>query len=468
MRPFFHSVRFRLACWYGLVQAVVLVVFWLLLYGTARYQGLHHHDESLREAANTVISILERQPDCATLTPDQVTDLRRLNRLVLIHELGAKGEVFYRSPDLDPALLPPPESEFRDLLARKESFETLQHESDALRVYSVAYTSHAGRRGVVRVVDSLGNVPEFLATLRRTLFLVVPFSLLFLSFAGYWLAGRALRPVDELTRLAQQIGATNLSRRLPIPRTKDELGRLVDTFNQMIGRLESSFEAMRRFTSDASHELRTPLTIMRNALDVALGRERTPESYRTVLTDLLDEVHRMSRMVEGLLFLAGAEAGNLDFERRPLRADLLAADVVETMKPLAEAESIVLSSEDTGPTELVGDEKWLRQMLYNLVDNAIKHGGAAGRIVVSTASRGGWVEVRVRDTGPGIAPEEHPHLFERFYRVDRSRGRGTGGTGLGLATALWIAKSHGGDIKVESELGRGATFCIVLPAGAHQ
>ena len=377
---FLHSLRFRLTCWYSAVLAVVLVSFGVALYGAVRYQSLHHHDDSLQAAARTVISILGRQPDCATLTSDQISDLGRLDRLVLVHELAGAGQIFYRSPDLDPDLLPHDEAEVRQLLSRPESFGTLETATGALRVYSVRYTSRMGRQGVVQVMDSLGNVREALNILRWALVLLVPLSLLVAGAGGYWLAGRALQPVDGVTRLAREIGATNLSRRLPSPRTDDEFGRLVNTFNQMIARLEGSFESKSRFTADASHELRTPLTIMRGSIDVALGRDRTSEEYRRVLAAILEEVERMTRIVEDLLFLARADAGNLELQREPLKLGELAAEVVEAMAPLAHAQNVTLSFDLVDSVELSGDERWLRQMLYNLVDNAIKYSGSAGRV----------------------------------------------------------------------------------------
>ena len=309
---FFHSVRWRLTSWYSAILASVLISFGVILYWAVRYQSLHHHDDSLRSATRSVISILGRQPDCATLTPDQIADLERLDRLVLVHELAGQGQVFYRSQGLDPALIPHDQAEFRALLSRLESFQNLETSNGTLRIYSVRYTTRIGRQSVVRVMDSLGNVHEALATLRWALLVMVPFSLLVAGAGGYWIAGRALRPVDEVTRLAREIEATNLSRRLPVPRTQDELGRLVETFNQMIDRLENAFDSMRRFTADASHELRTPLTIMRGAIDVALSRNREIAEYQQTLTTLLEEVERLTQIVEALLFLARSEAEGLE------------------------------------------------------------------------------------------------------------------------------------------------------------
>ncbi len=467
MSPFFRSVRFRLTLWYSAILGLVLVLFALVLYATVRYQLLHHHDDGLRETARSVVSILEREPDCVHLTTPQVADLGRLDRLVLIHEMAGQGHVFYRSPDLDPRLLPRGQAELRELLSRSASFETLDGPSGLLRVYSVRYTSNVGRQGVVRVMDSLGDAREGLSFLRWSLLGMVPLALLVSGAGGYWLAARALRPVDQVTRLAREIGARNLSLRLPAPDTDDELGRLVATFNQMIDRLQSSFESMQRFTADASHELKTPLAALRVAIDVALSRERSGEEYRRSLTALSEAVERMTGVVDDLLLLARADAGSLPLEREPLRLDELVADVAAALEPLAESRGVRLAAETPSAVTIAGDERWLRQMLYNLIDNAIKYSGEGGSVRVGLEAVDGAARVSVADTGPGIPVEDQGRLFERFYRADQSRARGTagttGGAGLGLAIALWVARSHGGDIQVESRPGEGSVFRVVLP-----
>lgn len=468
MMRFVHSVRFRLTCWHSAILASVLVSFGVVLYGTVSYQILHHHDDALKEVSRSVVSILGRQPDCATLTADQIHDLGRLERLVLVHDLAGKGQVFYRSPDLDPSLTPRDETQFRELLSQRESFQTVQTSHGDLRIYSVRYTTSAGRLGVVRVMESLGNVHEALATLRWALFAMVPFSLLIAGIGGYWIAGRALRPVDEVARLAREIEATNLSRRLPAPKSDDELGSLVDTFNQMIGRLEGAFESMRRFTADASHELKTPLTIMRTAIEVDLGRDRTAEEHRRTLRSLLQEVEGMSRIVGNLLFLARVDAGSLGIERKRVCLDEIAGEVVEAMRPVAEAHGVELSLRRSEPVPVLGDERWLRQMLCNLVDNGILHGGSKGKVEISLEGRDGWAVLSVQDSGPGISKEDRTRIFERFYRADNARACEGGGAGLGLPIAVWVAQSHGGSLTVDSEVGRGSVFRVALPIGPRR
>ena len=462
MPTFVHSIRFRLTCWYSAILAVALIGFSGILYGFVRYQSLHHHDDSLRSVAADVVSILSRQPDCVHLTPGQMSDLGRLDRLVLLHELEGMGQVFYHSPGLDPAFLPRTEAEVQQLLSEPESFRTVKTPGRMLRVYSLRYRTQSGRLGAVRVVDSLGNLEESFGTLRWSLFFLIPLSMLIAGSGGYWLANRALRPVDHLIRLAREIEATNLSRRLPAPRTQDELGRLVDTFNQMISRLEGAFELMRRFTADASHQLQTPLTVMRSTVEVAIERPRTPENYRRILADIHEEILRMSRLVGDLLLLARADAGSLEFQRGAIQLDELIAEAVDAMRPLAEARGVDLRLDLHEKLRIAGDERWLREMLHNLIDNAIKYTTTPGEVRVALARRDEMAVLQVMDDGPGVPPGEQIRVFERFYRSTTS-SNGSAGAGLGLSIALWIARSHGGDIRVQSRQGNESTFEVTLP-----
>jgi len=462
MLAFVHSMRFRLTCWYSAILAVVLIGFSSILYGIVRYQSMHHHDDSLRSVAGDVVSIVSRQPDCAHLTPEQMSDIEQLDRLVLLHELEGTGQVFYHSPGLDPAFLPRTEAEFQQLLSEPESFRTVETPGRMLRVYSLRYTTQTGRLGAVRVVDSLGNLDEGLGALRWSLLLLIPLSMLVAGGGGYWMASRALSPVDHLTRLTREIEATNLSRRLPAPRSQDELGRLVETFNQMICRLEGAFELMRRFTADASHQLQTPLTIMRSSVEVAIERARTPEQYRQILADVLEVVLRLSRVVGDLLLLARADAGSLEFQRDAIQLDELLTEAVDAMKPLCEARHVDLRLDLRETLRITGDERWLRELLHNLIDNAIKYTNAPGEVRVALHRRESMAVLQVADDGPGIPAEEQLRVFERFYRSTTS-SNGNPGAGLGLSIALWVARSHGGDIRVQGQRGNGSTFEVTLP-----
>jgi heavy metal sensor kinase len=462
MRTLFGTLRSRLTLWYAVTLAVVLGGFGTLLYGVVRYQLLAHHDAELREVALAVAGILKREPDCERLTSDQVGDLDRVGHVVLFHETAGEGRVFYRSPDSSG--LPVPTARYAEGALEHGRFQTLGPERALVRVFSEPYRAHSGRRGVIHVVERLGDVVAPLASLRLALLLMAPVAILISAAGGYWLAGRALTPVDQVTRLAREIEASSLGRRLPRPRVHDEIGRLVDTLNQMISRLETSFEGMKRFTADASHELRGPLARMRGAIDVVLARPREAAEYRNALGSVGEDVDHLRALVEDLLVLARADAGRVEFERTPLRLDVVAAEVAEAFLPAANEKTLRLMADCRVPLTVLGDERWLRQLVVNLVENAVKFSAPGGSVSVAATAESGRATLSVADSGPGIPEDALGRIFERFYRVDHARSFGPApGFGLGLAIASWVAEAHGGRITAENLPGGGSRFAVSLP-----
>jgi signal transduction histidine kinase len=232
----------------------------------------------------------------------------------------------------------------------------------------------------------------------------------------------------------------------------------------MIARLEDAFRRQRQFTADASHELRTPMTVIKGQIEVALQREREPQAYRRVLQAVNEEVDRMIRLVGSLLTLARADAGQIPITLEPVSLPDVVAAAVEQVRPLASRRRVDLQTSSCPPSTLRADDDLILQLLLNLLDNAVKYTAAGGKVTVGWNANGRDVELWVRDTGVGIASEHLPHLFDRFYRVDKARSRAEGGTGLGLSICRWIAEAHGGSISVESAPGQGTTFRVVLPA----
>lgn len=457
-----HTLRFRLTVWYALTLALVLISFGTLVYGVVRYQLLGHHDGELRDVAAAVALVLAHEPDCESLTAEQVSELNRIGHVVLFHEAEGEGRVFYRSPDSSD--LPVPSTQSVTEGSDRGRFETLGPETARVRMYSEPYHARSGRRGVIHVVDRLGDVVAPLASLRLALLLMTPLAVLISAAGGYWLAGRALAPVDQATRLAREIEASSLGRRLPPPKVHDEIGRLVDTLNQMIGRLEASFEGMKRFTADASHELRGPLARMRGVIDVVLARPRSAEEYNEALGSVGEDVDHLRALVEDLLLLARADAGHVRLEHSPLRLDILATEVAESFLPAVNEKGLRLVADCHAPVVVLGDERWLRQLVANLVDNAVKFSPAGGFVTVGTAGDGGGAVLSVADSGPGIPEEALKRVFERFYRVDYARSHGAApGFGLGLAIASWVAEAHGGRITAANRPGGGSLFSVHLP-----
>jgi len=311
----------------------------------------------------------------------------------------------------------------------------------------------------------LEEVDRELGRLLAVLVLAVPLALVCSGGLGYLLARAALSPVERLRRSTCEVTADRLDRRLPVANPDDELGRLTQTINEMIGRLERSFAEVRRFTADASHELRTPLAAIRAEAEVALGGALvTPEQER-LLGSVLEECSRLARLTDQLLALSREDAGVARQVREPVDLSALVGAVAETMRPLAEARGLTLHVKGPGGVAVSGDGARLRQVFYNLLDNAIKYTPPGGTIEVQVEPGPRAAVVAVRDSGIGIPEADLPHVFERFYRVDKARSRAEGGTGLGLSIARSIVVAHSGSINLTSAPGRGTTCTVALPAG---
>ena len=296
----------------------------------------------------------------------------------------------------------------------------------------------------------------------RTVFLgMAPAVLLMAALGGYWISRRALAPVDEITRTAQRIGIQNLSERLTVPATGDELERLSETWNAMLARLEAAVKRLSQFTADASHELRTPIALIRTTAELTLRRERPAETYREALRQIVAETDRTAKLIEDLLLLARADAGLPALPLERLELTPLVRDVCEQGQVLAQSRQLEIFTEvPEEPVYVEANDPALRRLLLLLVDNAVKYTPAGGRIIVSLGRDASGATVAVRDSGIGIPESALPHVFERFYRVDESRNRDAGGTGLGLSIAKWLAERHNATLEAESVVGQGSTFRV--------
>jgi heavy metal sensor kinase len=274
---------------------------------------------------------------------------------------------------------------------------------------------------------------------------------------------RSLAPVDEITKRAEGITSTNLSERLPVIRTGDELERLSMSLNRMIERLDEAFQHINRFSGDASHELRTPLTILQLELGGIVQDHRRDATLRDQIGSALEETNRMSRIVESLLAISRLDAGEVKMDKTRLDLGELAATTADEMRLLAEEKSIRLQTYAAGTVHVEGDRTRLQQVIVNLVDNAIKYTQAGGTVGVSVNNEGNCAVLEVSDNGPGIPAHAMPHVFERFYRADKARSRANGGSGLGLSIVKAICAAHNAEVKVSSQEGRGTCFRVELP-----
>jgi heavy metal sensor kinase len=293
--------------------------------------------------------------------------------------------------------------------------------------------------------------------------LLLPIALAASIFGGLALANRALRPVADITTRAQRITAENLDQTIPVRNAGDELGRLSSTINDMIRRLHDSFAHVRQFSADASHELRTPLTIMRGEIELGLRSPKSPEEYRELLESTLEEIMRLTTIVDNLLTLDKADQGTAQAAFSEVDLQGLVEELYEDTELLAARKGITIQLRTSTPITIVGDRGRLRQLFLNLVDNAIKYTPDGGGVSLALERHNGSAVFEVSDTGVGIAEEELGRIFDRFYRVDKARSRELGGSGLGLSIAKWIAELHRGTITVRSEPRRGSTFTVTLP-----
>ncbi len=451
----FHSFRTRLTFWYAAVLLAGLLAFagwmWFAVHQylatsaddriNRRLEGLN---SAIKEESNESVNALrEELREFALETPE--------GELTAVHGRGG-----------------------RDLLAPAGIPETLLRTAPEDRIGDIYSGSvhYRARRTKITVKDesydlavatSTAEADGFLQQFRLLLLGAAPMLALIASMGGYWMSRRVLTPVDELTSAARHISLDNLGQRLPVQKTGDELERLGDTWNEMLGRLDNAVERMRRFTADASHELRTPISIIRTTAELALRRERDPEEYRKALENVHREAEWMTQLAEDLLLLARADSGTFVLRGEKVEGDALARRFADDAAPGAEVRGIAMHERlGAGTAQVTGDGRALRRLLTNLVDNAVQHTPPDGTIEIETSAGGGLVAIAVRNSGEGIRSEDLPHIFERFYRGDPSRTR-ENGAGLGLAIARTIAQAHGAEIEVVSTLGKGAVFSVKMP-----
>jgi len=319
-----------------------------------------------------------------------------------------------------------------------------------------------GKPVIVQVALSEGAIMQDLQQLLYILLLGLPIAVVTAGVGGYVLARRALAPVDRMAERARSINAEHLNDRLPVDNPDDELGRLATVFNETLTRLESSFEQMRRFTTDASHELRTPLTAIRSVGEVGLRGRRDEAAYREIIGSMLEEVDRLALLVDRLLTLSRADTGQAQLSVDMVDIPELAEEIAEQLGVLAEEKNQSIKVQSQVVPRWIGDRVMLRQALLNLVDNAIKYSPVGGSIEILVTQSTEGTLIDVTDTGPGIPADLRSRVFDRFYRVDKARSRANGGTGLGLAIAKWAVEVNGGRLSLEPTTDVGSRFRITL------
>jgi heavy metal sensor kinase len=482
----FESMRARLTIWYTGVLALVLTVFAVATYSYLARDARARTDRSLADTANSLASNFAAESDDEDQSSDDAAtesarNFRFGDRQVFIFDEGGRVVAVSDPPPARAGgelLLPDAGVLAQSLTGLLESsaqtgsaYATVPGlGEDGVRAFATRVNS-SRRVYTVVIAQSLGEQEEALEQARRAFWVAVPLALIFASLGGYAIARRSLAPVVAMGARAARIGAANLNERLPEPDARNELGRLARIFNELLARLDLSFEQQRRFMADASHELRTPVAIVCGESEVALSQaDRRPEEYRESLSILNEEGRRLTRIVEDLFVLARGDAGQYQPDHASLYLEETVAECVRAVRSLAARHEIEIQYRDGGEElPFRGDEGLIQRMILNLLDNAIKYTPAGGRVSVDVARAGAGYAVKIADTGIGVPADAQPHIFERFFRVDKARSRGNdtgGGAGLGLSIASWIAELHGGRITLESSNARGSTFVITLPPPA--
>lgn len=488
---FFHSLRFRLMLWYLLILGVVLCAFSAAIYAL--------EERTLYQSLDTLLAPTIEQ--LASSYDPQTSQVVETNADVLVILQNHEGDITQVSPSVPPEAIPElrlalgqikdwgssllwgtsrssitaPSSNSQGLNFTSEGepvFPALGNGWDYYAVQRVTITTHQGQfLAFMYVGIPTGNIPQQLRQLLISLTVATPLVLLFSSAGGYWLASKATRPVQIITRTAQEISATDLHRRLNLGQ-RDEIGELATTFDSMLDRLEGAFERQQQFTADASHELRTPLSIVNTEVERVLQRPHTSQEYIQALSVIHLENQRMTRLVSDLLTLARADQGQTVLKCERVDLSEIVVDAAEDLSNLAEQNGIEIRL--SGLDELVvwGDRFYLTQLCTNLLENALKYSAGVGKHVEAKLNRAPHHAcLQIIDKGPGIEAEYLPYLFERFYRVDQARTHtlptasmnNPSGSGLGLSIARWIVNEHGGSIQVHSSPGKGSIFEVCFP-----
>lgn len=486
-----HSIRQKLTLWYVGVLAAVLLVFAGVLYASMAVSLKRDIDRALMlevdGLAGTVAAFREAEKTAEAETSNwlssppltlaglehrgQLPDL--LNRWSkstasmetqrVIRLMDRRGQTLLASQgflDAGETLSGNPAVQTPGI---RPIYQTLRAGDKRMRFVSYPIYTGSGRiLYIVQLAESLDQLDNSLWELRLWLAWLIPLMLALASVGGWFLASRALRPVDRMIMQARQIGGGGLEKRIHVPEADDELSRLAQTFNEMLGRMEQTFRRLRQFSAAASHELRTPLTVMKGELEVALRKPRTEEEYQRVLRAHLGAIQDMSNIVGELLTLSRAEAAEEAVDWKHVDIGRLVREEGETWEKIARKKRIRVQVQGDSPLGVWGESQLLQRLVSNLLDNAVKHTPAGGVIAVQMERRSDQARLVVHDTGPGIAPEKLPGIFDRFFSRRPIDGE-SGSVGLGLGLCRWIAEAHRGRIEAASAPGQGATFTVWLP-----
>ncbi|HZY10939.1 MAG TPA: ATP-binding protein [Bacteroidota bacterium] len=457
----FRTIRFRLALWYTSVVAVIFILFGMTTYEYLHLTLARTLDRAVRSEIDWMVSRLERgtlrnEPD--VVVGEDIFEHGAYYPLKEYVEIwDSTGKIYYRGFNLAEDTL----KHFASLLRQDGDFDLRTVTN--FRNHDIRLATQKTPSFVIYFAIPLEVTTSPLRSLLNIFFWLGPLLIVVAMAGGMYLARKSFAKVNEIVETAQKITVDRLHDRIPEHLVQDEIGKLISTFNDMISRLDRSFEQMRQFSGDASHELRTPLSVMRTQLEEALSSKITLAELKKTVASCLDESIRMSNIVDNLLLLAKSDAGKDVIRKERVDLQKLVRQTYDESVILASQKAINVTLRGVEASTMRGDEERLRQMFLNLIDNAIKYTPRHGRIHLSLTQINGAAKITIGDNGIGIPENEIPRIFDRFYRVDRARSRKIGGAGLGLSIVKWIVDAHGGRIEVESTLNKGSEFSILLP-----
>ncbi len=457
-----RSIQFRLIVWYSCLIVVVLLAFAFYTYHGLRQQLYADMEHTLTHRAQQIDANMLVDNFNPTAIASQIHSVytpEANNRFIRI--LNPDGSILYVSGVPHDGRFNPNDIALIKGDPPASRIESLSYGNDILITATKAEAG--GKTYLVEMGVPTNDIEQTLHNLLMTLLYGLPVIILLVSGGGYRLVNRALQPVENIRFTAEQITFGNLSNRLPVATTGDELEHLSVTLNQMLDRLEVAYDQAKRFSADASHELRTPLTIMRGELEALLHDKGEALNWQEKIGSVLEEIERLSRITTSLFTISRLDAGEVQMEYASCDLAAMAQNIAEQMALLAEVKHIALHVEAVEPVWVHGDSERIKQIIVNLLDNAIKYTTADGNIWLKTAAMQQKAVLEIYDDGIGIPAKALPHVFERFYRTDKARSHEMGGAGLGLAIVHSIVHAHGGDIKIASKEGHGTTVTVELP-----
>jgi heavy metal sensor kinase len=462
-----HSIRVRLTAWYAGLLAGAIVLFGVLVYVGLKQYLIGNASATLAVQSRSIgtewlVEFPGKRPGWLGQEIDEAYAPEANSNFVRITK--SDGTIIYvsgqpKDNSFQPSEVPLPPRELQNNVTRIVHLPS----GKALLIESLSFSGSGDTRFLVESGIPYSQIEDVLNGLLRMLAVYLPLIVSVAGFGGYWLMRRSLRPVDEITTRAEGITSTNLSQRLPVIKTGDEIDRLSTALNRMIARLDDAFQHIHRFSADASHELRTPLTILQLELEGIVQNPTLEPELVDQIGSALEETQRLSRIVESLLTISRLDAGEVKMEKDVINLAELAQSTTEQMKLLADEKLLTMSCSCDPSVYILGDKSRFKQVIVNLIANAIKYTPEGGNIGVTVRPQYGKALLEVFDDGVGIPSQAITHIFERFYRADKARSRDSGGAGLGLAIVKAICTAHGAEVKVSSHEGKGSSFTVEMP-----